>query len=1131
MRTNFGKATAAILIFVMIVAMFASCGDVDVDVENNGDVDVGLDLGNKPSEKTYTVTFIDWNGNVLKTQSDIVRGSSAEAPDEPTREGYIFNGWDKSFDKITSDLIVLATYKIDGVCKHKLSNFEEKAPTCSENGNITYWYCEKCEAYFSDKDATEEIKLADTILSSIGHTLVIDEAVAPTFDKPGLTEGSHCSVCGNVVVEQEILPTLQGKEHSITYKNLKTAIVSVEYSRYSESEGFDLPDNIAVEGYKFEGWYTKPEGGEKVMYIEKGSTADYTFYAHWSPIEYTITYIDAPTNNNKSTYTIEDEIKLSDPEWSGLSFTHWTNANGENVYIIKKGTTGNIELTANWKRLQNLATQNTTNDTLAVTYNESIGKYHFIYEIGTIEHVILDKVAIGSTNLKYNSQAVDLSFTLSNTVSIEDSIAEAIARTVSNSVSKSDEWSKSKEWANTLSASKKWENSTNVSVGFEAGKEGIGKVSSEVSNTFTVGGSIGAEGKWGEVVVNSGSSSSSSEESESVSSTTSYKKEISSQVTTNIAISKDMPEGYYSYVHAGNIRVFAIVSYDPVTKDYYLDTYSVVDNMHEMMLYYRDVNELNSNACETLEFSLPLDRIEEYLNSSLYTVKFDGNGGEGSMHNSIFGSDVKHILPENQFSRIGYIFSGWEIKTSNDVKILQDTQEVKNLAGKGETVTLKAIWTPLQYEITYNLFTQENETNIVDTLCINNSKNPNIITYGENIEFYDPARSKYDRFLGWYTDSTFTSKADDSWFDFWKKNPSDIILYAKWDLAVYYKITSESDKYITRWFSPNKSTVVLDFKDTANGTFNIPSYDGEKLSTMFDICTGVKDIYFLGNPDTEYKNTYICMATTSADSKLTMHLDNFNYSGYLSQYEINDAHLVIDVMGDSSITGIGGIAVRDFKYLTITGSANLILTGANGANATSKSDGSNGYAAISVGDFTVNMTGNTSIYGGKGGNAYNRPIDDNAGNGSSGRNGYKGGNGGTAVLAERVNIIKGSVIIQGGNGGRGGNASEGNKSLWSGDKYHGGNGGNGGAGGVAISAVELFCDNGCTLNANGGNGGNGGTRGGMHDQGATNAGNQGSGGQGGAAVITTCEQNISEGAVTEFNDGTKGSAGTGTNYC
>ena len=38
------------------------------------------------------------------------------------------------------------------------------------------------------------------------HIPVTDPAVLPTYDKTGLTEGQHCSVCGKVLVAQEIVP-------------------------------------------------------------------------------------------------------------------------------------------------------------------------------------------------------------------------------------------------------------------------------------------------------------------------------------------------------------------------------------------------------------------------------------------------------------------------------------------------------------------------------------------------------------------------------------------------------------------------------------------------------------------------------------------------------------------------------------------------------------------------------------------------------------------------------------------------------------------------------------------------------------------------------------------------------------
>lgn len=63
----------------------------------------------KPAGKTFTVTFKDFDGTVLDTQK-VKKGKGASAPADPTRENFTFAGWDQSFDKITSDLVVTATY-------------------------------------------------------------------------------------------------------------------------------------------------------------------------------------------------------------------------------------------------------------------------------------------------------------------------------------------------------------------------------------------------------------------------------------------------------------------------------------------------------------------------------------------------------------------------------------------------------------------------------------------------------------------------------------------------------------------------------------------------------------------------------------------------------------------------------------------------------------------------------------------------------------------------------------------------------------------------------------------------------------------------------------------------------------
>ena len=49
---------------------------------------------------------------------------------------------------------------------------------------------------------------AYTDMPALGHTEVVDVAVAPTCTETGLTEGAHCSVCDEVFVAQEVVPAL-----------------------------------------------------------------------------------------------------------------------------------------------------------------------------------------------------------------------------------------------------------------------------------------------------------------------------------------------------------------------------------------------------------------------------------------------------------------------------------------------------------------------------------------------------------------------------------------------------------------------------------------------------------------------------------------------------------------------------------------------------------------------------------------------------------------------------------------------------------------------------------------------------------------------------------------------------------
>ncbi len=104
--------------------------------------------------KYYTVKFIDYNESLLLTQI-IAEGADAKAPTNPTREGYLFVGWDKDYTNITEDTIIKAIYEDDFYiisfntnCDEQVEDMQVIAGTLMnklpilelENGHFLGWF-------------------------------------------------------------------------------------------------------------------------------------------------------------------------------------------------------------------------------------------------------------------------------------------------------------------------------------------------------------------------------------------------------------------------------------------------------------------------------------------------------------------------------------------------------------------------------------------------------------------------------------------------------------------------------------------------------------------------------------------------------------------------------------------------------------------------------------------------------------------------------------------------------------------------------------------------------------------------------------------------------------------------------
>lgn len=65
-------------------------------------------------ELIHHVTFVDYDGTLLSAQ-EVAHRQAATAPENPSRTGYSFTGWDKNYQDIQEDLVITACYVEESV--------------------------------------------------------------------------------------------------------------------------------------------------------------------------------------------------------------------------------------------------------------------------------------------------------------------------------------------------------------------------------------------------------------------------------------------------------------------------------------------------------------------------------------------------------------------------------------------------------------------------------------------------------------------------------------------------------------------------------------------------------------------------------------------------------------------------------------------------------------------------------------------------------------------------------------------------------------------------------------------------------------------------------------------------------
>lgn len=202
--------------------------DVDpiYSIQNSGDISFADAIeGYTPEVKTIMITN-DGNqpitldqqsstsfdvGTLSKTELNV--GETAEFTVQP-KTGLLAGSYEEDI-VITGTNNGQSTSSIVNVkfnVKHNAVKVERKDPTCTEKGNIEYWYCEACRKYFQDEALTKELKQEETILPATGHNLTKVDEKKPTVDAAGNVEYWYCEVCNKYFSDEKA-------EHEITLED------------------------------------------------------------------------------------------------------------------------------------------------------------------------------------------------------------------------------------------------------------------------------------------------------------------------------------------------------------------------------------------------------------------------------------------------------------------------------------------------------------------------------------------------------------------------------------------------------------------------------------------------------------------------------------------------------------------------------------------------------------------------------------------------------------------------------------------------------------------------------------------------------------------------------------------------
>ncbi len=312
------------------------------------------------TRNSYTIVWKDGEDTLQSKTYEYGETITSTPPDDPTKTGYTFAGWDEEIPETmpAGGVTITATWT-----PHTYTvKFDPNDGGGTEMANLPMTY------------GIEQSLPANTYAKT-GYTFsgwsTDKNATTATYTDKASVNNLTAEANGEVTLYAIWTPI----EYTVTWD---IDGVTTE-SKVAYGAAITAPETPTKDGYTFAGWY---KGGEEVTFPMNMPPEALTLKAKWTAENYTITYnLDGGTvdGTNTTSYTIESEtITLINPTKVGYTFAGWMGTDlteaTEDV-TIAKGSTGDREYTATWtantytiKFDKNAVDAKGTMDDLSMTY-------------------------------------------------------------------------------------------------------------------------------------------------------------------------------------------------------------------------------------------------------------------------------------------------------------------------------------------------------------------------------------------------------------------------------------------------------------------------------------------------------------------------------------------------------------------------------------------------------------------------------------------------------------------------------------------------------------------------------------------------------------------------------------------